>query len=188
MHYDLATDKGVGGLRWIFTPRQQSLTDEQYQIALVALLYARTLVNQEETRRPLFDRVAQAARQVLEDKGKFDFEDWTLLKGGVSVCVWPWTVTSPETVPSPKTYTATLVSYSVSGSFGIYLSMAVGLELILVPASALIAICGLAKTLPENDLEKLARVLLEINAFYQTRTEFSIGSESEALKAAMPEL
>lgn len=188
MHYDVATDKGVAGLRWIPTQRRQSITDEQCKIALVALLYARTLVNQEETRRPLFDRVAQAARQVLEGKGKFDFEGWILRKGGMSVCVWPWTVTNPEMISSPKTYTATLLSSPVSGSFGIHLSMAFGLELVLVPASALIAICGLAKTLPENDLGKLARVLLEINGFYQTRTKFSIGSEPEALKAAMPEL
>ncbi len=59
------------------------------------------------------------------------------------------------------------------------------MQRLIVPASALIAICGLAKTLPENDLAQLARVLLKINAFYQTRTEFSIGSEAEALKAAM---
>jgi hypothetical protein len=188
MHYDLATDQGVAGLRWKCTQRQQSLTDEQCKIALVALLYARTLVNQEETRRPLFDRIAQAARQVLEGKDKFDFEGWTLTKGGMCVCVWPWTVTNPEIVPSPKTYTATLMSLPISRSFNIHLSMASGLELVLVPASALIAISGLAKTLPENDLAQLARVLLEINAFYQTRTKFSIGSEPEALNAAMPEL
>jgi uncharacterized repeat protein (TIGR02543 family) len=189
MHFNVGTDEGVAGLRWSSTQNgNKSLTEEQCKIGLVALLYARTLVNQEETRRPLFDRVAQAARQVLEGKGKFDFEGWTLTKGGLSVCVWPWTVTIPEMVPSPKTYTATLTSSPLSGSFGIHLSMAFGLELVLVPASALIAICGLAKTLPENYLVQLARVLLEINAFYQTRTKFSIGSEPEALKAAMPKL
>ena len=189
MHYNVTTDEGVAALRWICPQRQQSLTDEQCsKIALVALLYARTLVNQEETRRPLFDRVAQAARQVVEGKGKFDFEGWTLTKGGMSVCVWPWIVTNPEMVPSPKTYTATLMTLPISGSLNIHLSMAFGLELVLVPASALVAICGLAETLPDNDVAKLARVLLEINAFYQKRTEFSIGSEPEALKAAMPVL
>ena len=124
----------------------------------------------------------------MEGKGKFEIEGWTFTKGGLSVCVWPWTVTNPEIVPSPKTYTARLMYLPISRSFNIDLSMAFGLELVLVPASALIAIYNLAKTLPENDLLQLAHVLLEINAFYQAQTKFGIGSEPKALKAAMPEM
>ena len=188
MHYDLARDKGVAALRWNSTQRQSSFDNEQCKIALVALVYARTLVNQKETRQALLDRVAQGARQVLAGNGKFDFEFWTLQKAGMSVCVWPWTLTEPEMVSNPKTYTAELLPLPVSGSFGISLRMAFGLELVLVPASVLIAISGLAKSLAENDVARLARVLLEVNAFYSTQTKFSIGSESDALKAAIPEL
>lgn len=182
MQYDMKTDKGVAGLRWIFPLRHTSLTDEQCKIALVALLYARSLVNQKETRKSLCDRVVQAARQVLEGKGKFDFEEWIIHSGGMSVCIWPWTLTEPEMVTNPKTYTATLL-----GSFRIHLTMAFGLELVLVPASVLIAICGLAGTLSETDLARFARVLVEINTYYQRRGKFGIGSEREALEAAMPQ-
>ena len=188
MHYDLATDKGIAALRWNPTQPNPSFSNEQCKIALVALVYARTLVNQKETRQPLFDRVAEAARQVLAGNGKFDFESWTLQKEGMSVCIWPWTLTEPEMVSNPKTYTAELFPLPVSGSFGINLNMAFGLELVLVPASALIAISGLAKSFGENDVARLARVLLEVNAFYHSNAKFSIGSESQALKAAISEL
>lgn len=185
--FNIRSGQGIAALRWTPLRPHASLSDEQCRIALVALLYARTLVNNRETRADLFDRMAQAARRVLHGDGKLTFEPWQLHVWRRDFSIWPWTLTEPGRVADAKTYTATLQSMA-RGSLAIHLKMAVGQERILAPASALIAASGLATALNESDRARLARVLLAINAHYQSPDKIRLGSERGALASAMPTL
>jgi hypothetical protein len=187
MKFDIRSGQGVGALRWIVTRPHASLSDEQSRIALVALLYARTLVNHQETRGELFDRMAQAARRVLQGDGKLTFEPWHLQVAGKDFSIWPWALTEPGRVADAKSYTATLQS-TAGGSLAIHLKMALGQVRILAPSSALIAASGLATALNDTDRARLAGVVLGINAHYQSSDTVGLGSESGALAAAMPAL
>lgn len=185
MKFDIRSGQGAGALRWGVVRPHPSLSDEQCRIALVALLYARTLVNHKETRAELFDRMAQAARRVLEGNGKLTFDPWELHVAGMAFSIWPWILTEPERIPDAKTYTATLQS-TTRGSLFIHLKMALGQERVLAPSSALIGAYGLATTLTDEARARLARVLLAINAHYRSADKIGLGSEPAALAAAMP--
>jgi hypothetical protein len=187
MKFDIWSGQDVAALRWIVARPHASLSDEQSRIALVALLYARTLVNHQETRGELFDRMAQVARRVLQDDGKLTFEPWQLHVAGKDFWIWPWALTEPGRVPDAKTYTATLQS-TASGSLVIHLKMALGQERILATSSTLIAASGLATALNDSDRARLAGVLLGINAHYRSPDNIGLGSERGALAAAMPAL
>jgi hypothetical protein len=145
------------------------------------------LVNHQEIRSELFDRMAQAALRVLEGDGNLTFEPWALHVADMDFPIWPWVLTEPEGVLDAKTYTATLQSSS-DGSLAIHLKMALGQERILAPSAALIAASALATALNESERARLARVLLGINAHYQSCHNIGLCSESGALAAAMPAL
>jgi len=187
MKFDIGSGQGVAALRWIVTRPHASLSDEQSRIALVALLYARTLVNHQETRGELFDRMAHAARRALQGDGNLTFEPWKLHVAGKDFSIWPWVLTEPGRVTDARTYTATLQSTS-GGSLAIHLKMALGQVRILAPSSALIAAFGLARALNDTDCTRLAEVLLGINAHYRSSDSISLGSERSALATAMPAL
>jgi hypothetical protein len=59
---------------------------------------------------------------------------------------------------------------------------------VLAPSAALIAASGLATALNDSDRARLARVLLGINAHYQSSGKIGLGSERGAMAAAMPAL
>jgi len=187
MKFDIRSGQGVAALRWIVTRAHASLSEEQSRIALVALLYARTLVIHQETRAELFDRMAQAARRVLQGDGKLTFEPWQLQVAGKDFSIWPWALTEPGRIADATTYTATLQS-TAGGPLAIHLKMALGQERILAPSSALIAASGLATALSDSDRARLAGVLLGTNAHYQSSDNVRMGSEPGALAAAMPAL
>lgn len=187
MKFDIRSGQGVAALRWAVVRPHTSLSDEQTRIALVTLLYARTLVNHGETRGDLFDRMAQAARRVIQGDGRLTFDPWQLHVAGNDFSIWPWVLTEPGRVADAKTYTATLQS-KAGGSLGIHLKMALGQERILAPSSALIAASGLATALNDSDRVRLAQVLLGINAHYGSPDSIGLGSERGALAAAMPAL
>jgi hypothetical protein len=187
MKFDIRSGHGVSALRWILTQPHPSLSDEQSKIALVALLYARTLANHQETRRELFERMAQAAQGVLQGDGKLTFQSWKLQAAGKEFSIWPWVLTEPERVTDAKIYTATLLS-TARGSLDIHLKMALGQERILAPSSALIAVSGMATLLNDSGRVRLAGVLLGINAHYRSPDNIGLSSERGALAAAMPAL
>lgn len=187
MKFSIRSGQGIAAHRWTVLRPHASLSDEQCRIALVALLYARTLTINNETRADLFERMAQAARRVLHGDGKLTFDPWQLHVWRRDFSIWPWTFTEPAKVADAETYTATLQSMA-RGSLAIHLKMAVGQDRILAPASALIAASGLATALNDNGRARLARVLLAINAHYQSPDKIRLGSERRALAAAMPAL
>ncbi|SRR6266508_900068 len=127
MKFDIPSGQGLAALRWIVTRPHASLSDEQSRIALVALLYARTLVNHQETRGELFYRMAQAARRVLEGDGNLTFEPWKLHVAGKDFSIWPWALIEAGRITDAKTYTATLQS-TAGGSLAIHLNMALRSE------------------------------------------------------------
>ncbi len=185
MEFDLRSGQGAAALRWGVVRPHPSLSDERSRIALVALLYARTLVNHKETRVELFNRMAQATRRVLEGDGNLTFDPWELHVAGMAFSIWPWILMEPERIPDAKTYTATLQS-TTRGSLAIHLKMAVGQERVLAPSSALIGVYGLATALADEARVRLARVLLAINAHYWSADRIGLASEPAALAAAMP--
>jgi len=185
MKFDIRSGQGAAALRWGAAQPHPSLSDEQCRIALVALLYARTLVNHKATRAELFERMAQAARRVLEGDGRLTFDPWELHLAGRDFSLWPWILTELERIADAKTYTATLQS-TTRGSLGIHLKMALGQERVLAPSSALIGAYGLATTLADAARARLARVLLALNAHYRSPDRIGLGSEPAALAAAMP--
>ena len=134
MAFNIRTGQGIAALRWIGTSPVPRLSEAQCKIALMALLYARTLVNHHETRDELFARVAQAAARVRDGEGDLTFEPWVLDIAGKYLFIWPWHIVEPEAITEAKTYVATLQSAS-SGALSIQLKMAMGQERILAPSS-----------------------------------------------------
>ena len=68
--------------------------------------------------------------------------------------------------------------------FGINLEMAFGLERILAPSSPLIAISSFSQTTDQEGRYELALFLWQINVYYRSPDQISIGQEHLALAAA----
>jgi hypothetical protein len=174
-------------VRWGKIASHPSLPDDRARIALAALLYGRILSAHEETRVELFHRVGQAARRLVEGDAAFKVETWDLQAGGISFAIWPWRLVGPGELKNPKAYVATLIGSDTGEFFGILLDMAFGLERILAPASALVALSALSLELDRDDRMLLGQVLLAMNGHYGApQTASRLGSEAAALRAALP--
>jgi hypothetical protein len=62
MRFDIRSGHGCAGVRWTILEELEPRLLAPHQSALVALLYARTLVNHSETRTELFDRMTRLTR------------------------------------------------------------------------------------------------------------------------------
>ena len=174
-------------VRWETIATHPSLPGDRARIALAALLYGRILFAHEETRVELFRRVGLAAKGLAEGDTAFKVEKWDLMAGEVSFPIWPWQLGGPGEVNSPKTYVARLIGSDSGDSLGILLDPAFGLERILAPASALLALSALSQELNKGDRILLGQVLLAMNGYYGTpQTTSRLGSEMAALRAALP--
>jgi hypothetical protein len=163
-----------------------SLSEAQCRIALVGLLYARTLAIHTETRAELFERVGKAAQQVVAGSPKLVFAAWSLSVAGREFFIWPWATARPDQLADAKIYTAKLQGTS-RGQLEIHLKMALIQQRILSPAAALLGISHLSETL-DTERQQLAAVLLGINAHYRAASNIRMLSDREALQAAMPAL
>src|SRR5437867_315469 len=178
---------GQAAVRWETIASHPLLPDDRARIALASLLYGRILLAHEETRVELFHRVGRAARKLADGDAAFTVETWDLQAGGMSFPIWPWRLVSPGELKSAKDYVATLVGSDTGESFGILLDMAFGLERILAPASALVALSALSQELDMDSRMLLGQVLLAMNGHYGTpETASRLGSEVAALRAALP--
>jgi hypothetical protein len=162
------------------------------QALLVALLYGRALVNHKETRQELFTRVGDIAIQNVRSEGAngFEFDRWVLHVGlgGGDHTLWPWQLVAPGELTSSKIYSAFLkqgkpTSNAPLGRW-IHLDMAMGLERVLAPASALIAIAGFSRTCDQETRYMLALYLWQMNVYWGSPERISIGSEALAYTAA----
>ncbi len=84
-------------------------------------------------------------------------------------------------------YIATLQAYQPKegrGYFGIHLKMAFGLERVLAPASALLAIDSYLKSTDREGCYELAVLLWQVNEFYGAPDNVRLGQEQAALAAA----
>jgi len=163
------------------------------QAHLVALLYGRILRLHKESRSELFARVGSLAIKNVRSKGAagFEFAPWVLrpdLTAGPQT-IWPWPIVMPGQLTAPKVYTAILkhgepTPLAPSGRW-IHLEMAMGLERILAPSSALIAITGFSNTADRGARYYLARLLWQMNLFWGTSHMVSFFNEDQAYAAAV---
>jgi len=193
MEYHLLPGCGRAAMEW----KALASSDAILRPMLVALLYARILYAHTETRAQLFELVDVLSKQNVRDEGHtgFVFPGWPLPAGlGLQTQrIWPWELCDdPSTLSKPKVYRATLQALpgsaipgqATSGHFGIHLKMALGLERILAPASALIAITSYAASTDQEGRYELALFLWQVNEFYGSPGNVRIGSEPKALAAA----
>jgi hypothetical protein len=162
---------------------------DEARIALAALLYGRMLLAHAETRSELYGRVAAAARAAASDGVPFDFAPWTLPAGDGQFVIWPWQWQSPDTIDGKiRTYVATLRGDRKGGLWA-HVKMAWGLERVLAPSSALLALQGLSRELPGEDRRRLALVVLAMHAYYGSpECAASLRSDVRAVEAALPSL
>jgi len=185
MHLKIHEGKGVGSAQWTSIKPHPKFSETQTQIAISALNYGRALFVQRETREQLFRHIEGFALSLLST-GEVDFYVWPLEAGGMRFHIWPWEICSPNNVIEPKIYKATMHG-TRAGILTINLSMAIGLEKILVPSCALIALFVLANKLDLKEREKLGEVLLAMNKYYENpEAAGAMFSEIKAFKSAVP--
>lgn len=188
MDYSIRFGTGTAALRW--TDPMGGGTP--IQVLLVALLYGRTLVNHKETSEELFARVGDLAIQNVRSEGAtgFEFAPWILHVGlgGGDHTLWPWQIVPAEQIANPKIYSAILKSGepTPSAPLGrwIHLDMAMGLERVLSPSSALISIAGLSRACDQETRHALALYLWQMNCYWRSPDRVSIGSEALAYATA----
>ena len=188
MEYSVRMGGGAAALQW---------TDPMgggppIQAHLVALLYGRILSVHKETREQLFGRVGDLAMQNVRSEGAigFEFTRWVLHVGfgGGDHTLWPWRIVPPEQITDPKIYSAILkhgepTSRAPLGRW-IHLDMAMGLERVLAPSSALVAIAGSSRACDQETRYFLALLLWQMNVYWGSPHRVSLGSEALAYAAA----
>ena len=185
MSYYSPTGTGSASVQWI------PLSDDSPDLraVLICLLYARVLTIIDETRSKLFWIIDELSKANVRDQGqtRFSFPEWSLDIGHSAPPqhIWPWRIyDSPDGMTKPKVYRATLQT-SPKGYFDIYLKMAVGLDRVLAPSAALIAIHSYCLKVDQQGCHELALCLWQINEFYQKPENVRLGKESLALNTAM---
>ena len=188
MDYSIRFGEGTAALQWI----SPGMDGTPIRETLVALLYGRILCIHKETREELFNRVGALAIQNVQSEGAtgFEFEPWTLHvgMGGGAHKLWPWQIVSPSQVPDAKTYSAFLrlskpSSVAPSGR-SIRLEMKMGLNKILAPSSALIAIATFSRESDREARYLLALRLWQMNVHWGAAAKICAGSEAVACAAA----
>jgi hypothetical protein len=185
MSYKSLDGIGCAYAEWIPISRD----DPNLRPFLICLLYARVLsIDDRESRVHLFGFINEISKSNIRTEGKtgFAFPEWSLNIGHGAPLqnIWPWSFCEKTDFPyKPRVYQATLKASS-KGYFSIHLKMAIGLEKLLVPSSALIAIYSYCESVDQKGCYELALWLWQINEYYKSPNNISIGSESSALKAA----
>ncbi len=188
MDYSIRFGQGTTALRWMSDVADSTPIQE----TLVALLYGRILCIHKETREELFGRVGDLAIQNVRSEGAtgFEFAPWVLHVGlgGGDHRLWPWQIVPPAQITSPKIYSALLKVGKPSSiaplGRSIHLDMAMGLERVLAPSSALIAIAGFSKDCDKEARYLLALRLWQMNVYWGSPDRISVGSEALAYAAA----
>ena len=185
MNYSSMLRSGVCSVQWV------PLASEDWRLRpfLVALLYCRILGVQRETAQHLMNIVGELSVQNVRKEGAigFDFPTWAPDYGlGVGTqIIWPWEITQLSD-PTAKVYRATLKA--APPRWLIHLDMAFGLERVLAPASALIAIKAFADNSDQEGVYELATLLWLINEYYRTPQRARPGLESDAVLYATEKL
>lgn len=190
MEFRPLSGRGAAVVRWV----PLASDDVNLRPFLVTLLYARILTAHKETRAYLFSLIGELSRHNVRDEGAtgFVFPEWTLSVPGVPPQrIWPWDLSQDIASSSAaKMYIATLQAFEPKGRayFGIHLKMAFGLERVLAPASALLAIDSYLKSTDREGCYELAVLLWQVNEFYGAPDNVRLGQEKAALAAAMEAL
>jgi hypothetical protein len=187
MDYRVGSGYGSAALRW----HDMVGGGDLLKGMLVALLYGRILCVHKETRTELFAKVDALARENVRTEGKtgFEFGQWVLHVGlgGGDHTLWPWDMKTPI-MAEPKVYSAVLKigtpSSAAPSGRSINLTMAFGMERVLAPSSALIAIAGFSRECDQETRYLLALRMWQMNIFWGTPDRISAGTEALAYAAA----
>lgn len=173
-----------------------------FRTVLAVLLYTRILNIDKESRRELFHRIDEVAERYLggEGEAEFTFRPWGLqmhdrlgLLKDACIPLWPWRVVTASEIESrraaaavgnPRVYRSTLY-VGAGGQFSIDLNMQLGMDRVMGPASALLAISTLSAELDGDGRVRLAFLLWQINRYYGSPDGVRLGSEAKALAAAL---
>lgn len=188
MDYSVRFGEGTAALRWT----SSDVDSAPAQGILVALLYGRILCIHKETREELFGRVGDLAIQNVRSEGAtgYDFAPWILHAGfgGGDHTLWPWRIVSTTKITSPKIYSAflrlTKPTPTAPLERSIHLDMMWGLERVLAPSSALIAIAGFSRNCDLEARYLLSLRLWQMNVYWGSPGRVSVGSEAVAYAAA----
>jgi hypothetical protein len=187
MQYFVLNGFGSAALRW----HDPMNGGEPIKAALVALLYGRILCIQKEARSELFARVDALAKENVRTKGAagFEFQPWILQvgMGGGAQTLWPWEMKNPY-LAKPKIYSAVLrvgrPTWMAPSDAFLDLTMAWGLERILAPSAALIAIAGFSRECQRETRHFLALFLSQMNQFWGSPDRIALGTDARAYAAA----
>ena len=193
MDYSIRHGSGSAALKWheLQGVGIENEASEAVKGSLVSLLYGRILCVHKETRAELFAKVDALAKENVRTEGKtgFEFTPWVLHVGlgGGDHRLWPWEMKDP-TLIEPKVYSAVLklgqpTSAAPNGKW-IDLSLALGLERVLVPSAALIAIAGFSHECGQEARYLLALRMWQMNVFWRSPDRISVGTEAQAYAAA----
>lgn len=188
MDFDLQLGRGRAAVRWQPLKPHLTLSGEQTRIALAALQYARILIVHGETTGELFHRIATGAQGLIDGDPFLALDPWQLETDGLPLQLWPWAMGRPEELKGSSMYVATL-DQSWKGNLDIHLQMSWGQEQVLAPSSVLIGLYTLARSLDADGRILLGRTIRAMNEhLIKTGTLGKLGSDEEALEAAMPVL
>jgi hypothetical protein len=193
MHYRLDEGRGSAALTWTLLESAMKAQREMLECALAVLLYARILTIHKPGSDDLFARVAITAHTFLSssETTRLGFDDWALRLDpyGPPFVVWPWDRIETPYPPDLKQYTAMLrygrpTRHAPLG-FSIDLDMSFGMEKILAPAAALLAITNAAERCDASMSVPLAHLLLGVNEYYGSAAAAKLMSEGAAFAAAV---
>ena len=84
MDFDLQENFGGASVAWSTVNESSCLPQPLGRIALVAMLYGRTLSNHAPARNGLFDRIEYSAQQLERGADTLEVDDWYIRVGGDS--------------------------------------------------------------------------------------------------------
>ncbi len=107
-----STYQGEALVQWEPVREHPRLKGHRAEIALAALHYGEALGYDKDARAELFHRVGEAATRLLspswpghsgpEESLQSLFEEYTLIKNGKRLRIWPWLISSPGAVSLVK--------------------------------------------------------------------------------------
>jgi len=193
MHYRLDEGRGSAAIVWTVLESSMEPQREMLQCTFAVLLYARILTIHKPGGDDLFARVANGAHAFLStpEGSRLKFDDWALHLDpyGPPFVVWPWGRIEAPYPPDLKLYAAVLrygrpTRHAPIG-FSIDLDVPFGMEKVLAPAAALLAITDVVERCDAAVSRPLAQLLLGVNAYYGSVAAATLMSEGVAFGAAV---
>ena len=150
MNFDTSSGSGIGSTHWNFPNPHSALSNQQLQVIAVTALYARMVQVQASSRDGLINRIITFSNSLLDENSAINLESWEEILGNQFFTIHPFSKGSFSQMLSGKNYKISLKNTS-KNTLIYQISVVFGLEKILIPASACIAISELLPTLDDEN-------------------------------------